>query len=142
MIEVHPVVRRTLDIIDAASEVEQSALDEVDRLRIGVVSTDGDLALTVDAHGMISDVWLRPGVLDAKKPHAIAHELTELSAAATERAYAQTKHLMDACTDTVSALCEKLPAYEEYFPTVVTDSRGVTWVENARPGADPDIADT
>lgn len=77
---IHPEVQRALDRADALTERLYSYRDKMSAITGERMSKDADIAIKVDLTGQLTDLWLKPGVLDTKSPASIAQEITELLA--------------------------------------------------------------
>ncbi|KXO94302.1 hypothetical protein AXK61_23795 [Tsukamurella pseudospumae] len=115
---VHPVVQRTLDIADAGRDRIGEVCEGAEAARHGTANKDGDIAVQVNFRGELVDLWLKPGVLDVKRPGRIATEIAALIAEATATARATATAGFLATSRSLGDLAKELPTEGEYFPSI------------------------
>ena len=113
---VHPVVQQTLDVTREVIELLRSAQERAEGERAGLLNDDGDMAVEVDYRGTLTKVWLKPGVMDVKRPSKLAAEITALLATAGDQALAKSQQLVTDAMKIVPTLVADLPEESEYFP--------------------------
>lgn len=87
---IHPDVREVLDEAERAKERMHDSMDKIRAHTSERVNKDKDIAVKVGTFGNLVKVWLKPGVLERKKPAQIAKEITGLVTDAAEEASTTT----------------------------------------------------
>lgn len=82
--------------IDAVSEHLGSHIEQAQSVTVTRTSEDGDVTVTVDGCGQLSDLWLQPGILDRKAAAEIATEITRLVTNAGQQIAEQMSALLQA----------------------------------------------
>lgn len=91
--EIHPDVRNALLHADT---VQEHLLQQLEKMRNVVaegVSEQHDIAVKVDRSGQLTDLWLKPGILDRKTAAEISRELTRLVTVAVQESSEQILEL-------------------------------------------------
>ncbi|RFZ63205.1 hypothetical protein DE4576_04846 [Mycobacterium marinum] len=99
MTVIHPDVKSTLLYADT---VHSHLLGHIEKMKATAserLSEGRDIAVKVDMHGQLVDLWLKPGILDRKNATEIAREVTRLAAAAGEEIAERIAHLYRAAHD-------------------------------------------
>ncbi|WP_457181132.1 hypothetical protein [Mycobacteroides abscessus] len=95
---IHDDVREVLDEADQTKERLHDSMDKIRGYTGERLNKDKDIAVKVGTYGNLVKVWLKPGVLERKKPAQIAKEITSLvtdaagEAAATTSAWYREAH--------------------------------------------------
>jgi hypothetical protein len=93
---IHPDVRNTLLYADTVHDHLLSHIEKMRALTSERLSEDRYIAVKVDMNGQLIGLWLKPGVLDTKKPAEIAKEITRLVTAAGQESAAEINALFQA----------------------------------------------
>ncbi len=104
---VHPDVRNAIDYNDAAQDRLHGHLDRMRALTVERVSRDRDIAVKVDVHGQLVDLWFKPGLLDRKPAAEIAKEITRLVTTANRDGAA--------ALDEIVTSAYRAPTYTEFL---------------------------
>lgn len=114
---VNPALNRLLKISSEVVEVLRSIQDDLGCVNAGVINEDGDIAIRVDKHGTLADVWLKPGVADTKSPRTLAFELNRLLAQAVDDVSRTSSEMLSNGLAAVSAQVAAAPNYSEILPS-------------------------
>lgn len=118
---VNPALNRLLEVSNEVVELLRSIQDDLGRTRAGVINEDGDIAVRVDQQGTLTDVWLRPGVVDTKSPRALASELNRLLAKAAVDVSQTSSEVISNGLAAVSVQVAAAPGYSELVPSAWAD---------------------
>lgn len=113
---VHPVVLRTLDVAREVIELLRAAEEQAAAVQFGARHGDGEIAVRVDDRGTLTEVWLRPGVMDRRRPAEIAAEINVLLGTLAGSGAHQARHILAEAMNSVRGLVAELPADSAYFP--------------------------
>ena len=97
-------------------ELLRGAQERAEGQRAGLLNDDGDVAVEVDYRGGLTKIWLKPGVMDGKRPAKIASEITTLLAAAGDQALESSRQMVTDAMKIVPTLVADLPDESDYFP--------------------------
>ncbi|SHU71281.1 Uncharacterised protein [Mycobacteroides abscessus subsp. abscessus] len=87
---IHPDVQEALGEAEQAKEHMHNSMDKIRAHTSERVNKDKDIAVKVGTYGNLVKVWLKPGVLERKKPNQIAKEITGLVTDAADEASTTT----------------------------------------------------
>lgn len=96
---IHPDVKNTLVYADTVHDHLLGTIEKMKGVLAERLSEDKDIAVKVDMHGQLVDLWLKPGILDRKSAAEIAKEITRLATTAGQATAEQITALYQAAHD-------------------------------------------